>query len=387
MYFSDLYSITENDILNLIKNKISEQKTLEFKRQLPDKNKEDEKLKILQSIVSFANTDGGIIIFGMKENSEGEASEIINIETTTDDDFLRLTSMVKDRISPRMNLPGLRELKIDNKKIYIMNIHSSFNKPHYVNGNFVFYGRHNTGKYQLDISEIKTLFLKSKSVEEQFENFKINRIMKLKSHNFPFNYNSNNYYVIHIASLNSLNDNIQLSKTDLKLKNIAPISNLYNIGSICNYDGYLFYDYTPDSKMFSYVQIFRNGCIEVTHFYLYNYPDEKVIIGIQMEKEIKKAIINYIDNLQQNNILYPFFVSISLINTKSLRIRYQESDYRFINNDFNEIFEEDLLLPTIFIEDNNDLVMKLKLCFEVFWNSNGYNQSPVIDRESTYGES
>jgi hypothetical protein len=382
MYFSDFYSINESDILGLINNKISEQKTLEFKRQLPDKNKEDEKIKILQTIASFANTDGGIIIFGMKENNEGEASEIVNIETSTDDDFLRLTNMIKDRITPRMNPPELRELIIENKKIYIMYVHSSFTKPHYVNENFVFYGRHNTGKYQLDISEIKSLFLNSKSEEEQFENFKINRIMKLKSHNFPFKYASDSFYVIHIASLNSINDNIQLSMPKIKLKNIAPISHIYSNGTISNYDGCLLYDYALNGKMFSYVQVFRNGSIEVTHFFLYNRPNEKIIFGEEMEKEIRKAIMNYIVILQQNNIPYPYFVSISLINTKGFTIRCQRSDYRFsINEDFYEIFEEDLLLPTIFVEDENDLVNKFKSCFEVFWNSNGYSESPVINQE------
>jgi hypothetical protein len=386
MYFSDIFSITESDILNLITNKISEQKTLEFKRQLPEKNDETGKIKILQSIASFANTDGGIIIFGMKEN-EGEASEIVNIETSTDDDASRLISMIKDRISPRINPPEFRELIVKNKKIYIIYIHSSFTKPHYVNGNFVFYGRHNSGKYQLDIAEIRALFLKTKSVEEQFENFRINRIMKLKSHSFPFKYYSNNFYVIHIASLNSLNENIQLSMPDIQLKNIAPIGHIYATGDISNYDGYLLYDYTPDSKMYSYAQIFRNGSIETTHFYLYNRLNEKIIFGVQMEREIRKAIISYIVNLQQNNIPYPYFVSISLINTKGFTIRCQESDYRFsINEDFYEIFEEDLLLPTIFVENENDLVNKLKSCFEVFWNSNGYSKSPVIDKEHPHGK-
>ncbi|WP_461256852.1 AlbA family DNA-binding domain-containing protein [Treponema sp. R80B11-R83G3] len=307
MYFSDIFSITENDILNLITNKISEQKTLEFKRQLPDKNKDDEKIKLLQSIASFANTDGGIIIFGMKENSEGEASEIINIETSTDDDFLRLTSMVKDRISPRLNPPEFRELIVENKKIYIMCIHSSFTKPHYVNGNFVFYGRHSSGKYQLDISEIRALFLSSKSAEEQFENFRINRIMKLKSHSFPFKYYSDNFFVIHIASLNSINNNIQLSMPKIKLKNIELISNMYATGAISNYDGYLLYDFIPDGKIYSYVQIFRNGSIETTHFNLYNRQNEKIIYGDESVylriSELKNGSIQFTDSTNAERLL------------------------------------------------------------------------------------
>jgi len=381
MYFSDIFSITENDILNLITNKISEQKTLEFKRQLPDKNDETGKTKILQSIASFSNTDGGIIIFGMKEN-EGEASEIVNIETSTDDDASRLISMVKDRISPRMNPPEFRELIVENKKIYIICIHSSFTKPHYVNGNFVFYGRHNSGKYQLDIAEIRALFLKSKSVEEQFENFRINRIMKLKSHSFPFKYDSDSFYVIHIASLNSLNDNIQLSMPAIKLKNIEPITNISSIGYISNYDGYLKYDRTAPGTMKSYVQIFRNGCLEVAQLTLNIYTNkQKTILGPEIERTIKDGITNYLTELCNNNIPYPYFISISFINTKGYKIKYAENDYRSIADEFLEIYQDDLLLPTIFVEKINDLETKLKLCFEIFWNSNGFPQNPSYKQE------
>ncbi|WP_461248940.1 hypothetical protein, partial [Treponema sp. R6D11] len=120
--------------------------------------------------------------------------------------------------------------------------------------------------------------------------------------------------------------------------------------------------------MKSYVQIFRNGCLEVAQLALNIYTNnQKVMFGSELEKTIKDGITNYLTNLCNNNIPYPYFISISFINTKGYIIKYAENDYRSISDEFKEIYQDDLLLPTIFVEKINDLEPKLKLCFEIFW--------------------
>jgi hypothetical protein len=123
-----------------------------------------------------------------------------------------------------------------------MKIHPSYTKPHFVNGNFVFYGRNSSSKYQLDIADIRNLFLQSKNSEEQFENFRIQRIMKLKSGNFPFKYYSQKIITLHIASLSSLNNNIQLSMAKYK-HDFRVFKPMYYNGECGtnNYDGCLNY--------------------------------------------------------------------------------------------------------------------------------------------------
>ena len=377
MLFGNFSEIIENDIQDLIDNKISEQKTLEYKRQLPDKNKEDEKIKILQCITSFANTDGGVIVFGLSANKEDDSIEVHGIDTPTDSDFLYLQNIIKDRIAPRMNPPDFKDLLINGKKIYLMKIYSSYTKPHFVNSNFIFYGRNSSGKYALDITDIRNLFLQSKNIEEQFENFKIQRIMKLKSGNFPFKYNSNKIISLHIASISSLNNNIQLSMSEHKndFQVFLPMKN-GGYSRVINYDGCLNYWYEREGKMYSYVQIFRSGIIEATQFNFFNYENENIIYGKQVESELILAIKKYINGLDNINVGFPFFISISLLNIKGHKIVVNRNSNNFTHPDFLEIFDEDLLLPTIFVENINELEEKMKFCFDVFWNSNGYTGSP-----------
>jgi hypothetical protein len=377
MYYNDFSKITDADILGLMNNNVIEQKTLEYKRQLPDKSNENEKIKILQCISSFANSEGGLIIFGMKENENGEASELINIETQTDEDFQRFQNMIKDRIVPRITPPELKALIVNEKKIYLMMIFPSFSKPHFVKDNCVFYGRNSNGKYMLDVGDIRNLFFQSKNAEEQFENFKMQRIMKLKSGNFPFKYDSQNIISLHIASLSSINNNIQLSMSNCE-RSLGVFFPMVNNGydGKNNYDGCLNSCYTGDKKMYSYVQIFRNGIIESTIFDFFNSGNKNFINGTQVEMSVKNAITNYIIELKKLNIDFPFFVSLSLLNTKGCIIALSEMYYKSFYNSSTPIYEEDLLLPTIYIDNENELEKKVWDCFDVFWNTSGRAGSP-----------
>lgn len=56
---------TRDDLDRLILNKVPEGKTLEYKRQLPGRE-DGGNVKILQSITSFANTNGGELLYGVE---------------------------------------------------------------------------------------------------------------------------------------------------------------------------------------------------------------------------------------------------------------------------------------------------------------------------------
>jgi hypothetical protein len=370
-----LSEITAEDIQYLINNKISEQKTLEYKRQLPAKDEEAQVIKILQSIASFANTVGGVIIFGMQEN-KGEASGISNIGTSTDDDFSRLQNLVRDRIEPKMAPPEFKELTINDQKIYLMRIHSSFNKPHFVKNNFIFFGRHSSGKYALDIGEIKSLFLFSKTMEEQFEQFRIQRIMKLKSGNFPFAYFSQIITTLHIASLSSLANVVQLSMSNLEdhFKVFKPM-HYFDFRGVNNLDGCFNYSFGSNGGMYCYTQIFHNGIIEASNFGHYTNEETKTFSAEILEPDIRETIKNYIESLSKLNVNFPYFISVSCLNVKGYGINAKGLGYHK-NQDFNKFFENDLLLPTVYVENSAELSEKLCFIFDALWNSSGYPNSP-----------
>jgi hypothetical protein len=265
-----------------------------------------------------------------------------------------------------------------------MKILPGFNKPHRVKSTGKFYGRRANGRYELDIGEIKDLFLLSSTIEEKFEKFRMQRLIKIKSGNFPFVYYSQNIVTLHIASLSSLTNNIPIPLKKIASSDTTYYSPLSSEGfnKIYNFDGLMNY-HSAENQVSSYVQIFRNGIIETSSFMLLDPYHKGKIHGVEVEKQIRKTINDYIFNLQKIDINYPYFISISMLNTKGCRIISDNMMaiqlIRSAWGDFGPIYDDDLILPSVYIENKNELSEKLRYCFDVFWNADGYDMSPVVD--------
>jgi predicted HTH transcriptional regulator len=190
--------------------------------------------------VSFANSSGGLILYALRENDKGEASEIVNIETpSVDAAFRTLLRIVETGVEPRIIPPEMRSIMIDEKKIRLIKISPGFNKPHRVKANGKFYGRMANGRYALDVGEIRNLFLLSSTLEEKFEKFRMQRLIKIKSGDFPFVYYSQNIVTAHTASLSSLSNNIPMPLRNIASSNTIRYFPLYSTGfkKIYNFDG------------------------------------------------------------------------------------------------------------------------------------------------------
>jgi hypothetical protein len=218
-------------------------------------------------------------------------------------------------------------------------------------------------------------------MEEQFEQFRIQRIIKLKSGNFPFSCFSQIITTLHIASLSSLANKVQLSMSNLKdyFKVFEPIHN-YSFQGVNNFDGCLNYSFTSDGGMHCYAQIFHNGIIEASNFGYYINTKDKTFYAGRLKHDMRETIKNYIENLSKLNAGFPYFISVSCLNVKGYSIKIEDYFYHQ-NQYFHDFFENDLLLPTVYVENSDELSEKLGVVFDVLWNSSGYPGSPITGEQ------
>src|SRR4030095_8501924 len=92
-----LESLTESDLQNLIDSGFGENRVIEYKRSLPGKTESDKK-EFIKDIVSFANSAGGHVIYGVDSNG-GMPTAFCGIAGgTIDAEKLRLEQIARARI-------------------------------------------------------------------------------------------------------------------------------------------------------------------------------------------------------------------------------------------------------------------------------------------------
>lgn len=131
----------EQDIQNLIDNQIEERLTLDYKRSAAllstEKKKKDPAIELTKDVSAFANSEGGVIIYGIMEGKGQNANIPIGIDGGFDPSEVKkewLESIIEGKIQRK--IPGVRiyPVKLDishpSRCIYIIDIPKSHLAPH-----------------------------------------------------------------------------------------------------------------------------------------------------------------------------------------------------------------------------------------------------------------
>ena len=379
MFFTlnEIKNLTEEKVNFLKENQVAEDKHLEYKLTLPGEKYEDKK-EFLADISSFANSEGGVIIYGINANY-GIPEDIPGLEIdNTDKEILRLENLLRTSIESRLIGVLFHPFKLSNNKyLIIAYIPKSFNPPHVVNfqGHWRFYSRNSAGKYPLDVSELRTIITLSSTLQERIRNFRLDRISKIKNKDLPIPISDEPKFIYHIIPLSSFaNDNsINLSKFEFA---DFRFDLFYSLPKVYNFDGILIHNYKEEFSATMYVQIFRNGIMEVFVSYIHN-ASKKIIPRNSIEIELIENIPKYISVLRYFEKSTPLIIYLTALDIKGYEIGlYEYEDMRKMRN--QAFAKNDLLLPEVFIDDNalNNLPFTLKPIFDPIWNAAGHPQSP-----------
>ena len=93
--------IDETALAALVTSGVGESKTLEFKQDLQVAT-DEQKREFLSDVTALANSDGGDLVFGMREES-GVAKELVGLRNFVPDDRIgQLENLFRDFVQPRL---------------------------------------------------------------------------------------------------------------------------------------------------------------------------------------------------------------------------------------------------------------------------------------------
>ncbi|HEX3933110.1 MAG TPA: ATP-binding protein [Puia sp.] len=167
-------TLKEEDILRLVSNKIPENKSLDYKRDLKLSQDKDRK-EFLFDVTSMANTDGGCLVYGIEEakDEKGQNTGIPEMIVGFGiDNFDKLAQAIEDNIKgntePRITNIALNPITVKNKNVLVVGISKSLGLPVMVTFNETnkFYRRRNSGKYCVDVYELNQMFMQNLVLKE-----------------------------------------------------------------------------------------------------------------------------------------------------------------------------------------------------------------------------
>lgn len=191
MFNKPLPQIEEKDIQALVETQQKESVILEFKEDISGSEKE--KREISKDISAMANTEGGFIIFGIKEDA-GKASAIIGINKTIGrqpiEEWVENVLITNIRPRPIVKPKIIPLFSTEEKIVLILQIPQSSRRPHMVtsDGKNAYYKRHNYQASYADEHEVRAMFLESKTSIDNMKDFLVGRnLSDPRKKNFAIN--------------------------------------------------------------------------------------------------------------------------------------------------------------------------------------------------------
>ena len=156
----NIESIEKSDLEGLINDQTRENQKLEYKAQMYSQLSID-RIEMLKDITAMANAEGGYLIIGIEEDSEGIPVKLLGLENG---------EVVKDNILKSCNssieekILGLKIKPVDignSKSVLTLQIPRSTRKPHMVtfDKHNKFYKRHDRHNFHMSLNEVKNAVL------------------------------------------------------------------------------------------------------------------------------------------------------------------------------------------------------------------------------------
>lgn len=324
LFDKPITQIIEDDIQKLIVDQRAEDKTIDYKEALPAGNDEARK-EFLFDITSFSNTDGGHIIFGMQE-IQGLPSKVIGLgRIDADKIILGLEQMLRTGVQPPLTIESTAVPLANGGVAIVMRIPKSWNPPHQVTFKNAskFYARASAGKYQLDVNDLRSIFLLSSTIADRMRNFQADRIAKIVVNDGPVPLMDGGALLLHVLPLSAFSASPAFPITKANSGDFPTIGDKIPLRTEMTFDGLLMTSNAqePPTPQRAYVMVSRTGTVEAVHSSIARkdgHTDRAYLILQWLEVRIIRSTRTYIQSLAKLGVEPPIAIMVGLTGVKGM---------------------------------------------------------------------
>lgn len=374
------------DIQRLVDNQVREDVSLDYKAELSFSSDGDRK-EFLADVSAFANTEGGTLIFRVPEKKDASGKNTGLPDTpvgvgqvNADEISRRLDSILRDGTEPSLTGFAIRVIGDNpNCTLIALGIPKSPLLPHAVSfkGTGRFHRRTTAGKYQVGVSELRNMFLESYEAEQRIEQFRQNRVERLRNGSTTSGTRADQATLIHVLPLGMLHNQVNVIAHRAVLPGVLrPPMAGSGLGRP-NFDGYLVYNSYEPRGCVGYVQWLRSGGVEAytSDFHERTATDSRTALHVD-------AICGYLAESAVSVISFgnetlgigsPWVVMLTILGVKGLRIYAQ----RVALSPYSDpITEDNLYFPPVIIDSPDTIESGLRPLWDMLWQAGGLTEMP-----------
>jgi hypothetical protein len=296
----------------------------------------------------------------------------------------RLDSILATGLGPRIRYLTKVVITAAGERVVVIRVDQSWIGPHRVifQGHDKFYGRNSAGKYPLDVNELRAAFTRSSTASERIRAFRTDRIISLSNNDTPLPFMDSPKVVLHCIPLEAFAGEPQCDLRPL-LNNPALLTPMGTTrwDRRHNLEGILAFG--THEVCFSYLQLYRNGTIEVVqgNILAHEHENRQIIPSVSYERYILEYLPRCLRLLETIGANVPIAVALTLIRTKGL--------YMGVNTIFGDvgypIAAETIVLPEVIVDDFAAPANQvLKPLFDIVWNACGFPESGNFDADGNW---
>jgi hypothetical protein len=248
-----------------------------------------------------------------------------------------------------------------------------------------FYSRNSTGKYPLDIHDIRSAFALSEALPERLKSFRYGRLASIVAGETPVPLPLGGKLILHFVPIAALDISTRLEISPVTVRPLlarcAPI-----VGSDMdfrfNFDGVLAFNRSREGN---YVQLFRSGSAEAVNSRIldlsrYGGNTPPHIPDSHFEKRIMESVTAFLDAYMGMGMGLPIFVLTTLLGVEGFGITSGPESFGQ-----HVIDRDQLLLPDVMVDDPGFQVDKLlRPVFDTICQSAGLPGSPNYKEDGTW---
>lgn len=379
---------TPADLERLIADKAREGPHLDFKRSLPSNWNDSAKQEFLADVTAFANAGGGDIIYGIDEDGNAQASKLAPQKLdAADEEVRRLQDFLASLVEPPV--PGVQPLVLPADvgdgsagHIVIVRVPQSWVGPHRLRmkASQNFYVREGGRKRQLDIPEIRGLFLRSDSQVQRVRDFRTERLAKVMTGETPYKLADGPVLTLHLVPLQAAMARVNVDPVQyLGLRRRIPVvaASSGAIDSLVNLDGAAGTRNLLDRGTNGYTLLFRSGFIETTWVLgSQSAADRSVLPGGAFEDYLAQFVERAREEMAHWGLSGQAIALLSIAAADVVTLAVQRE---YAGAERGKFDRKVLAIPDVELAGEAPVRDELKPLFDLVWQSAGFHGSPHYD--------